>query len=91
MKIPSVGMPGAVQQYQRVRSRAETPSVGMETDRTEISDVAKSFGVVLKVAQQEEPDRAAKLEKLAASINDGTYHVEGKKVAERMLIGISKD
>jgi negative regulator of flagellin synthesis FlgM len=54
-------------------------------DRVELSDKARALLVASDAIGQLPQIRADKVESLKQSIKDGSYHVPGDKIAERIL------
>lgn len=54
-------------------------------DRVELSDRARALLVASDSLKNTPPIRMDKVETLKHTIKDGTYHVPGEKIAERVL------
>ena len=65
-------------------SQATSPRPTTE-DRVELSDRARALHVANDSLKTSESIRADKVEYLKQTLNNGTYHVPGVKIAERML------
>ena len=80
--------PHGPQQVQvgRLESSTRTSGTAKEGgDRVELSDKARALLVAADAIGKHPPIRADKVESLKQSIKDGTYHVPGEKIAERIL------
>ncbi|KJE27696.1 flagellar biosynthesis anti-sigma factor FlgM [Geobacillus kaustophilus] len=81
MKIHHIG-PMGVNPYQRQLAKTERLAAGKaSSDKVEISKEAKE----LQEAVSWEQARQAKLEELRQQIESGTYQVDPKAVAKRMI------
>jgi flagellar biosynthesis anti-sigma factor FlgM len=61
------------------------PSGKIGGDRVELSDRARALLVASDSLQNTPQIRTDKVESLKHNIKDGTYHVPGEKIAERLL------
>lgn len=70
----------------RLDSSARTSGIAKDGgDRVELSDKARALLVASDAIAQLPHIRADKVESLKQSIKDGSYHVPGEKIAERIL------
>jgi negative regulator of flagellin synthesis FlgM len=84
MKINDIHRIGGVNPYRKdeVRKPGESKGTGQSRkDEVQISSEAKE----LMASQMKDPARAEKLESLKQSVNDGTYKVDARKLAEKLL------
>ena len=54
-------------------------------DRVHISDRAKEIQWIKSLADQPEPEREERIERISRSVDAGTYRVSGKKVADALI------
>ena len=54
-------------------------------DRVELSDRARALQVASTTLKQHPESQVDKVEQLKGFIKEGTYHVPGEKIAERLL------
>jgi len=70
----------------RLDSSRRTPGPAKESgDRVELSDTARALLVASDAIKTLPKIREDKVEALKQSLKDGTYHVPGEKIAERIL------
>jgi flagellar biosynthesis anti-sigma factor FlgM len=84
----SRGLPQGAQPVQggRLDPNARSSSVGKTSgDRVELSDRARALLVAADEIENLPQIRLDKVENLKQMIKDGTYHVPGQKIAERLL------
>lgn len=88
MKVNSIGPSELIRQY-AVRPKMaeeERPSV---SDKTELTDGAKTFSTALKAAQELMDTRTSqqveRINQVTEQIKNGTYSISGSKVAEKIL------
>jgi len=60
-------------------------------DKISISEEAKDFQFALELIKKLPDTRAEKVERLKREVQAGTYNVDGKKIAEKMLESIYFD
>jgi negative regulator of flagellin synthesis FlgM len=86
MKINDSQRIGAVNPYKKVNETISTNSVGPKNkpkDQVEISTEAKELlGSLGSVRSEEQTRRLSELKNLVSS---GTYHVESRKIAEKLF------
>lgn len=85
MKINETGRAGAINNYQRQldSQRKDTDSKARRKDELSISEEAKE----LHKAQEEgmDTERAKRIEELKSQVSAGTYQVDAKKLAEKLV------
>jgi negative regulator of flagellin synthesis FlgM len=89
MKINDIGRIGAVNAYQKANKVKEANKAELKRDELQISKAAQQM---LKVQQNDVLNpavRSEKVESIKAQIENGTYQVDAKAVAEKMLKDIS--
>lgn len=59
------------------------------TDEIRLSEKAMEFQYALKKIREVEDIRTEKVEKIKTQVKSGTYYVDGKKIAEKMIEDIS--
>ncbi len=60
-------------------------------DRLEVSDKAKDFQVAMDKIKDLPDIRKEKVERLKKEVQAGTYNVEGRRIAEKMMESIEFD
>lgn len=93
MKIDPVFGQQAIHKYQKVQQPVSAPSTyAQKSDELDLSTNAVSFASVLKAAKAAEfvrsPQENMRLSEISKQIENGTYQIEGRKVAEKMLESI---
>lgn len=74
----------------------KTNKVGKNTqakkkDKLEVSDKAKDFQVAMDKLKQLPDIRNEKVERLKKEVQSGTYNVEGRRIAEKIMESIDFD
>lgn len=72
-------------------NKIKTDKTAKDTDQFKISEKAVEFQYGLQKLKNVEDIRMDKVETIKAQIQAGTYHVDGKKIAEKILDSISFD
>lgn len=72
-------------------NKVKTDKTAKDTDQLKISENAVEFQYGLQKLKNVEDIRMDKVERIKAQIQAGTYHVDGKQIAEKMLESISFD
>ncbi len=84
----------AAQGKQTGQTRDQNPkqqNIALRGDRVDISHGSKLLNKVNQTMKINEPERAAKVEKIKEQIQNGTYNVEPEKIANAMLSDLIKD
>jgi len=88
MKIDSINPSELMRQYV-VRPKMTVQQQSPASDKTELTEGAKTFSVALKAAQElmdtQTSEHAARINEVTEQIRNGTYSVSGYKVAEKIL------
>lgn len=88
MRVNSVNPSDLFRQYV-VRPTMAVDQAAPMSDKTELTDGAKTFSAALKAAQelveQRTPAELAHINEVAQQIRNNTYSVPGYKVAEKIL------
>ncbi len=74
---------------QRAESAAGTDGAGRD-DSVEVSEYARLLGKLADPVRTAPEERAQLIARLRASIDTGTYNVDARKVAERLLPGLER-
>ncbi len=88
MKVNSIGPSELIRQYvvRPKMAAEERPSV---SDKTELTDGAKTFSAALKAAQELMDTRTSQqvehINEVTEQIKNGTYSVSGIKVAQKII------
>ena len=89
MNISKSQLEGIIKTYMRnpikAKGKERKKISGKYTDEITISDDVQEFSKALKLATQTDNIRTQKVEKLRDKINAGTYSVDGKLVAEKII------
>ncbi len=88
MRINSVSPSELLKEYV-VRAKKTTEQQPYISDKTELTEGAKTFSTALKAAQDLMDTRSAeqvsRFNEISEQIKNGTYSVSGSKVAEKIL------
>ncbi len=88
MRVNSVNPSDLFRQYV-VRPKMTSEQAAPMSDKTELTDGAKTFSSALKAAQElmgtRTPTEIAHMNNVAEQIRNNTYSVPGYKVAEKIL------
>ena len=71
--------------------KVKTDNVSKDTDQLKISENAIEFQYALQKLKGVGDMRMDKVESIKAQIQAGTYHVDGKMIAEKMMESVSFD
>jgi negative regulator of flagellin synthesis FlgM len=85
MKINETGRVGAINNYQRQidSQRKDTDYKARRKDEVSISAEAKELLKAQKIGI--DPERAERIEELKAQVSAGTYQVEARKLADKLV------
>lgn len=88
MKVNSVNPSELIRQYV-VRPKMESEEQISVSDKTELTEGAKTFSSALKAAQElmdtRTSDQVSRINEITEQIRNGTYSVSGVKVAEKII------
>ncbi|OEF97704.1 flagellar biosynthesis anti-sigma factor FlgM [Desulfuribacillus alkaliarsenatis] len=85
MKINDVGRIGAIQAYQKTNKTKASNKAEAKRDELQISKTAQELLKVQKNDILNPAARSEKVERLKEQVDNGTYNVESKAIAEKML------
>ena len=85
MKINDIGRINAVNAYQKANKVKATNKTEQKRDELQISKAAQQMLKIQKSDVLNPTARSEKVENIKAQIEDGTYQVDAKAVAEKML------
>lgn len=90
MKITPVNSTHQVKSYGKVQSAAEAEKLSPagKMDEVEISESAKTYTSAVKTVKDQLNDvetRQQKIDRISTQIKEGTYQVDSRKVAEKIL------
>jgi anti-sigma28 factor (negative regulator of flagellin synthesis) len=89
MRIESIPPKELLSRYTRVRERTEEPVNTTATDEAQFTEEAKTFSVAMRAAKESletsSPEREAHIQEVARQVQEGTYSVPSRKVAEKIL------
>lgn len=80
MKINDVNRLGAIQQYQRKAGAPSGSRVNQRNNKDEVQ-ISAEAKELLGAGQL----RTERLDELKQSVQEGTYHVDARKIAEKLL------
>jgi len=85
MKINETGRVGAINNYQRQidSQRKDTDNKARRKDEVSISAEAKELLKAQEVGM--DPERMQRIEELKTQVSSGTYHVDARKIAEKLV------
>ena len=69
----------------KAASKQDKISLGNCKDEVELSDDVKEFAETVKLALQTDYVRTEKVKELRDKINAGTYNIDGKLIADKIL------
>ena len=88
MKVNAIGPSELIKQYV-VRPKMAMEERQSVSDKTELTESAKTFSSALKAAQElmdtRSSEQVARINEITEQIKNGTYSVSGAKVAEKIL------
>lgn len=88
MKVNSIGPSELIKQY-AVRPKMAAEERPYVSDKTELTDGAKTFSTALKAAQElmdtRTSEQVARINEVTEQIKNGTYSVSGVKVAQKII------
>ncbi|WP_333656983.1 flagellar biosynthesis anti-sigma factor FlgM [Tissierella praeacuta] len=71
--------------------KVKSDNRGKDTDELKISEKAIEFQYALQKLKDVEDIRVDKVEYIKEQVQSGSYHVDGKKIAEKILETVSFD
>ncbi|NLX63042.1 MAG: flagellar biosynthesis anti-sigma factor FlgM [Tissierellia bacterium] len=77
--------------FNRNTNKVDKSRNSNKKDKLEVSDKAKDFQVALEKFKSLPDIRKEKVERLKKEVQSGTYKVEGRRIAEKILEGIDLD
>ncbi len=80
-----------VQETDRASGKKGAPKDSAAQDRVQISEQAKEMQRLRALAEQPDPVREARVERIQQSVEAGTYNVDGKKVADALIRNVLTD
>ncbi len=88
MRVNSVSPADLLRQYV-VRPKNSIDNTQSVSDKTELTDGAKTFSAALKAAEElmetRTPQELSRIQDVAEQIRNNTYSVPGRQVAEKIL------
>ncbi len=75
----------------QARGQNSKQQIAVRGDKVDISHGSKLLNKVNQTIKAEEPERAAKIQKIKEQVQNGTYKVEPEKIANAMLSDLIKD
>jgi negative regulator of flagellin synthesis FlgM len=80
-----------VQDAEAAGAKAPSPSHVAGKDQVHISDRAKELRRIQALAQEPDPARVERIDRLRQEINGGTYDVSGRKVGDALIRHVVTD
>lgn len=87
MRVDNYGQISGAYNVSKVRKAEAVAKSGKGNDTVEISDAAKTFQVARTAVASASDVRVEKVEKLKAAIEEGSYSVSGRQIADKLLEG----
>lgn len=85
MKIGPVQLP-AIQRYNEItRKPVKAVAVPQGTDKVDVSESSRLFAQALEAAMAAPDVRAERVDAVRAAVQNGTYQVDSRLVADRIL------
>ena len=75
----------AYRSAENIKKETKTGSAFPQSEKIELSNDVKDFSQIKKVLDNTPEIREDKVQQLKKQISDGTYNVNGEKVAEKMV------
>ncbi|HHY13597.1 MAG TPA: flagellar biosynthesis anti-sigma factor FlgM [Thermoanaerobacterales bacterium] len=98
MIVPSNKLQKVLQTYYKTKIEDKTSiqkkasvKTDSKQDKVELSKEAKEFMLAMEIISKSDDIRKGKVDEIKKRIEQGTYNIEGEKVAEKILDGISVD
>lgn len=90
MKIINNNIQKVLKIYNNQNSKKEIKSAARlgKRDELKLSDEAREFQIALKALENTPDVREEKIEEIRQQIQSGTYEIDSKKIAEKMLRNI---
>lgn len=89
MRINSIPPKELYNKYIHVHEKSTPDQAKQATDKAELTSEAKTFSAALKEANKamdvRTPEELARINQVADQVNNNTYFVSGKQVAEKIL------
>lgn len=89
MNISKSQLDGVIRTYlknpKQIKSKADIKSKEMQADELSISEDVQEFARLVKLASKADDIRIEKVKELKTMINAGTYNIDGKLVADKII------
>ncbi|WP_213974801.1 flagellar biosynthesis anti-sigma factor FlgM [Tepidanaerobacter acetatoxydans] len=69
----------------QIKTKADIKSKEMQADELSISEDVQEFARLVKLASKADDTRIEKVKELKTMINAGTYNIDGKLVADKII------
>ena len=70
---------------EQIKTKADIKSKEMQADELSISEDVQEFARLVKLASKADDIRIEKVKELKTMINAGTYNIDGKLVADKII------
>ena len=87
MRVDNYGQIANAYNVSKARKAEPVAKAGKVSDTVEISNAAKTFQVARVAVSSASDIRAEKVARLKAAIEEGTYSVSGKDIADKLVEG----
>lgn len=85
MKINDTGRIGGVNPYQRNMETQRQEAKKMERRKDEVSISSEAIEMLAAQERGTDPERAKRIQDLKQQVSSGTYHVDARKIAEKLM------
>ncbi len=89
MNISKSQLDGVIRTYlknpEQIKSKTDIKSKEMQADELSISADVQEFARLVKLASMADDIRTEKVKELKTKINAGTYNIDGKLVADKII------
>ena len=87
MRVDNYGQVAGTHNVSKARKAEQTVKTNKGNDTVEISNAAKTFQVARAAVSTASDIRADKVERLKAAIEEGTYSVSARDIADKLVEG----
>ena len=87
MRVDNYGQVAGTYNVSKARKAEQTVKINKGNDTVEISNAAKTFQVARAAVSTASDVRADKVERLKAAIEEGTYSVSARDIADKLVEG----
>jgi negative regulator of flagellin synthesis FlgM len=73
------------QKEEEINTKPAALALVQSAERIELSDTSMEYSSIAEKMEASPQDRAEKIENLKMKIDNGSYHVDSRKIAEKMI------